>query len=80
LAKTNKNYWLALLPATFMTVVVTSYFVISNECLGPLVTTILCSVDATYIFGIILGLVLALTLFALFVPLIGIKQKGTFEE
>jgi carbon starvation protein CstA len=80
LAKTNKNYWLALLPATFMTVVVTSYFVISNECLGPLVTTIFGSANITYLIGIVVGLVLALTLFALFIPLIGIKQKGVLKE
>jgi carbon starvation protein CstA len=80
LAKAGKFYWLTLPPATFMTVVVTSYFVTSNECLGPLMTKIFGSTDTTYIFGIVIGLIAALTLFALFVPLIGIKQKGILRD
>jgi carbon starvation protein CstA len=80
LAKTGKFYWLTLLPATFMTAVVTSYFMTSDECLGPLMTKIFGNADTTYIFGIVIGLIPALTLFALFVPLIGIKQKGVLRE
>ncbi|GHV95352.1 carbon starvation protein CstA [Spirochaetia bacterium] len=80
LAKTAKLYWLTLVPATFMTVVVTSYFFIANECLGPLMTKITGSAGTTYTVGIIIGLVLAIALFALFVPLIGIKQKGIIKD
>jgi carbon starvation protein CstA len=78
LAKTAKNYWFTLVPATFMTVVVTSYFFTAKECLGPLMTKI--AGEATYTVGITIGLVLAIALFALFVPLIGIKQKGIIKE
>jgi len=80
LAKTGKFYWLTLLPAVFMTVVVTTYFMTANECLGPLLTKITGSSDTTYTIGLAAGLVLALALFALFVPLIGIKQKNTIRE
>jgi carbon starvation protein CstA len=80
LAKTSKNYWITLVPATFMTVVVTSYFFTANECLGPLMTKITGSANITYTVGIVIGLVLAIVLFALFVPLIGIKKKGTINE
>jgi carbon starvation protein CstA len=80
LAKTAKNYWFTLIPATFMTVVVTSYFFTANECLGPFVTKITGDPGATYTAGIVIGLVLAIVLFAAFVPLIGIKQKGVIKE
>ncbi|GHV60299.1 carbon starvation protein CstA [Spirochaetia bacterium] len=80
LAKTGKFYWLTLIPATFMTVVVTSYFFTANECLGPTLTKVTGSSDVTYTVGIVIGLVLAVVLFALFVPLIGIKQKNTLKD
>jgi carbon starvation protein CstA len=76
LAKAGRQYLFTLLPATFMTDVVTSYFFTANECLGPLVTSLTGSPNVTYTVGLIIGLVLAIVLFALFVPLIGIKQKG----
>jgi carbon starvation protein CstA len=65
LAKTGKFYWIALLPAAFMTVVVTSYLIIAPE-----------GFRAPYHFGIIAGLIVALTLFVIFIPLIGVRQKG----
>jgi carbon starvation protein CstA len=80
LAKTGKLYWFTLLPAAFMTVVVTSYFFTSNECLGPLMTKITGSAAVTYNTGITIGLILSVTLLALFIPLIGIKQKGIIKE
>jgi uncharacterized protein YacL len=63
-----------------MTVVVTSYFCTANECIGPLITKLTGSADITYTVGIIIGLVLAIVLFALFVPLIGIKQKNSLKD
>jgi len=80
LAKTGKLYWITLLPAVFMTVVVTTYFMTASECLGPLLTKLSGSVGLTYSIGLAVGLALALGLFALFVPLIGIKQKNTIKE
>jgi carbon starvation protein CstA len=69
LAKTAKSYWITLIPATFMTVVVTSYIIIAPEGLR-----------LPYPVGIIAGLALAIVLFVLFIPLIGIKQKGIMKE
>jgi carbon starvation protein CstA len=80
LAKTGKLYWLTLLPAAFMTVVVTSYFMTANECVGPLMTKITGSPAATYTAGITIGLVLAAALLGLFVAFIGVKQKGTLKD
>jgi carbon starvation protein CstA len=76
LAKIGRQYWITLLPATFMTLVVSSYFFIGNECLGPAVTALTGNPSVTYTVGIVIGLVLALTLFCLFIPFIGIKQRG----
>ncbi|WP_010258092.1 carbon starvation protein A [Treponema primitia] len=80
LAKTGKIYWLTLIPATFMTAVVTSYFFAANECLGPALTKALGSSDATYTVSLIIGLALAIVLFALFIPLIAVKQKNSIKD
>jgi carbon starvation protein CstA len=69
LAKTSKNYWMTLIPATFMTVVVTSYIIIAGEGFG-----------LPYTLGIVVGLVLAIVLFGLFIPFIAIKQRGTLKD
>ena len=80
LAKTGKLYWFTLLPAAFMTVVVTSYFFTANECLGPMITKISGGASVTYNIGISIGLALSTALLAMFIPLIGIKQKGSIKE
>ena len=80
LAKTGKIYWLTLIPAAFMTTVVTTYFFTAKECMGPMITKIVGSSNTTYTIGICIGLALAIILVALFIPLIGIKQKGTLKD
>ncbi len=35
----KKNYWLTAVPATFMSAVSATYFVLAPECLGRLVNT-----------------------------------------
>jgi carbon starvation protein CstA len=80
LAKTGKLYWFTLLPAAFMTVVLTSYFFTANECLGPMMTKISGSASVTYTIGISIGLALSTALLAMFIPFIGIKQKGSIKE
>ncbi|MCL2602402.1 MAG: carbon starvation protein A, partial [Treponema sp.] len=77
LVKTGKNYWICLLPGTFMTAVVTAYFLTANEALGPLITRLSGDPNTTWITGIIIGVALAITLFALFIRFIAIKQRGT---
>jgi carbon starvation protein CstA len=79
LAKTGKCHWLALLPAAFMTVVVTSYFMTANECLGPLMKGITGSAETTYVIGIITGLVLMAVLFCSFIYFIAVKQKNSLK-
>ncbi|MCL2294442.1 MAG: carbon starvation protein A [Spirochaetes bacterium] len=69
LAKTGKFYWIALIPATFMTVVVICYIIIAPEGLR-----------LPYMVGIIAGLVTAAALFAAFIYFIAIKQRGTLAE
>jgi carbon starvation protein CstA len=66
LAKTGKFHWIATLPATFMTVVVTSYIIVAPE-----------GFRLPYIAGIAAGLVTALTLFIAFYSQIAVKQRNT---
>jgi carbon starvation protein CstA len=66
LAKAGKLYWIALIPAVFMTVVVTSYIIVAQEGFG-----------LPYNFGLIFSLVFAIVLFGLFIPLVVVKQKNT---
>ena len=80
LAKSGKLYWISLVPAAFMTTVITAYFFTANECLGPLMTRLSGSSSVTYTIGIAVGLVAAAVLLALFIPLIGIRQKGVIKE
>ncbi|MDR0389660.1 MAG: carbon starvation protein A, partial [Spirochaetaceae bacterium] len=80
LAKTGKNFWFTLVPSAFMTVVVTAYFFAANECLGPAITAMTGNPVTTYTIAITLGLVLSILLTALFIPLIGIKQKNTIKD
>jgi carbon starvation protein CstA len=80
LAKTAKNYWLTLVPASFMTVVVTAYFFASGECLGPAMTKAFGgNAGTTYAVAITIGLLLSAVLTALFIPFIGVKEKGAIK-
>ncbi|MDR2491207.1 MAG: carbon starvation protein A [Spirochaetaceae bacterium] len=69
LAKTAKNYWITLIPATFMTVVVTSYILTAQE-----------GFRLPYLPCIIAGIVIGIVLFGLFIPQIAIKQKGSIQD
>ena len=80
LAKTAKFYWIALVPATFMTSVVSTYFFTANETIGPIITRLTGHWQTTYAIGLVAGIGLAAILFVLFVTQIGIKQKGTLQE
>jgi len=80
LAKAGKNYWITLVPATFMTSVVTTYFFTARECLGPMITGMTGSTDTTYAIGLCVGLGLAAVLFIMFMTQVAIKQKGTLQE
>ena len=80
LAKTGKIYWITLIPATFMTSVVTSYFFTATETLGPVITRLTGDPVTTWTIGVTVGIALAAILFILFVWQIGIKQKGTLQE
>ena len=60
--------------------VVTSYFLTANECLGPLFTSMTGSPGITYTIGLAAGLALSLILSVLFIYFIGIKDKNTIKE
>jgi carbon starvation protein CstA len=65
LAKTGKFHWIATVPATYMTVVVTSYIIVAPE-----------GFRLPYAVGIAAGLVTAAALFVLFYVQIAVKQKN----
>jgi carbon starvation protein CstA len=65
LAKTGKFHWIATLPATFMTAVVTSYIIVAPE-----------GFRLPYAAGIGVGIVAAVALFILFYVRIAVKQKN----
>jgi len=69
LAKTGKSYWIALIPATFMTTVVVSFIMIA-----PI------GFRLPYMAGVIGGIVAAAALFVVFVYFVVIKQRGTLIE
>ena len=61
LRKNKKNCYFTLIPAMFMTVISTSYFVTAPECLGILWNGLGINYDTFYPIGIILGIILALS-------------------
>jgi carbon starvation protein CstA len=80
LAKAGRPCWITLIPAAFMTVVTSSYFMSANECLGPVITRISGSIETAYAVSIFLGLALALMLTMFFMVYIGIGQKGALRD
>jgi carbon starvation protein CstA len=66
LAKAGKLHWVATIPATFMTVVVTAYIIVAPE-----------GFRLPYNAGIVTGLIVAAGLFILFYSQIAMKQKHT---
>ncbi|GMO42046.1 MAG: carbon starvation protein A [Termitinemataceae bacterium] len=69
LAKTGKFYWFTLLPAAFMTVVVTSYILAAPE-----------GFKLSWQPSVIAGIVISSVLFVMFIPMIAIRQKNTLSE
>jgi len=80
LAKTGKSYLIVIVPAVFMTSVVTAYFFTANETLGPLISRLTGNPEITWTIGIVIGIVSAVLFFILFINFIGIKQKGVIKE
>ena len=80
MAKTGKCFWIPLIPATFMTSVVTAYFFTANETIGPVLTRATGNFETTYTIGLVAGIGLAAVLFGMFMYFIAVKQRGTMKE
>ncbi|MBR0163077.1 MAG: carbon starvation protein A [Lachnospiraceae bacterium] len=89
LAKEKKNYWICAVPATFMTAVSVTYFVIAEECLGSMLNTyeVITKDDGTtgrklveWATGVAYpaGIVFAVAFLAIFLFAVN-KQKGKAE-
>ncbi|MFI3176095.1 MAG: carbon starvation CstA family protein [Eubacteriales bacterium] len=66
LKKQGKNFWIPLLPAMFMTVVVTCYILIAAEGFGAMLLMALGSVAVVETVGIVVGILLMIVLTAIF--------------
>ena len=66
LAQNKKNYWLTAVPATFMSAVSMTYFMAAGECMGLLWTPMGISMDVYYPIAVVVGIVFAVAMLALF--------------
>lgn len=66
LRKEGKNYLVTAIPAIFMTVMTTTYFMVSPECMGILWTRLNLSFDFYYPIGIVVALIFGAFLGCLF--------------
>ncbi|WP_423363642.1 carbon starvation protein A [Mycoplasma sp. P36-A1] len=77
LLQRNKNYFIALIPALFMTVVVVTYILVAPEGLGGFLP--FADVATKEMFGIIIGIIVSLSLGGLFFAK-SKKYKGIITE
>ncbi|MFI3209082.1 MAG: carbon starvation CstA 5TM domain-containing protein [Eubacteriales bacterium] len=74
LKKQGKNFWVAMLPAMFMTVVVTCYILIAAEGFGAIMTAVCGSVATAELVGVVVGLVVMVGATALFFKKIKVEE------
>ncbi|MBP3661378.1 MAG: carbon starvation protein A [Oscillospiraceae bacterium] len=66
LAQNKKNYWLTAVPATFMSAVSMTYFMAAGECMGLLWTPMGIPMSTYYPIAVVVGIVFAVAMLALF--------------
>lgn len=73
----KKNYWLTAVPATFMSAVSATYFLLGNECLGQLINHK--AADGTIIYNTAVAYPIGIAVAALFLGifLYTIKKRHT---
>ena len=79
LAQNKKNYWLTAVPATFMSAVSMTYFMAAGECMGLLWTPMGISMDVYYPIAVVVGIVFAVAMLALFLKKIK-KYSGALVK
>ena len=69
LFKEKKNYWITAVPATFMSAVSCTYFVLAPECLGKMINTYADGKLVAYISAVAypIGIIFAIAMLALFI-------------
>ena len=66
LAQQNKNYWLTVIPATFMSAVSATYFMAAGECMGLLWKPLGLAMSTYYPIAVVTGIVFAAAMLAIF--------------
>ena len=66
LAQQNKNYWVTVIPATFMSAVSATYFMAAGECMGLLWKPLGLAMSTYYPIAVVTGIVFAGAMLALF--------------
>ncbi|ONI38681.1 carbon starvation protein CstA [Candidatus Epulonipiscium fishelsonii] len=66
LKKQNSNYFVAIIPAMFMTVVVTCYILVAPEGFGAIMTSVLGNIKTAELVGIVVGIAVAASAYIMF--------------
>lgn len=66
MAKNKKNYWICVVPATFMSAVSVTYFMAAGECMGLLWIPLGVPMSVYYPVAVVVGIVFAAAMFALY--------------
>ena len=75
LAQQKKNYWLTVIPATFMSAVSATYFMAAGECMGLLWKPMGLAMSTYYPIAVVTGIVFAGAMLALF-----LKKTRQYEK
>ena len=67
LAQQKKNAWICAVPATFMSAVSMTYFMAAGECMGLLWTPMNVPESTYYPIAVVVGILFAVAMLALFV-------------
>ena len=66
MAQQKKNFWICAVPATFMSAVSVTYFMVAPECMGLLWSAISLQMSTYYPIGVVVGIVAAIGFFMLY--------------
>lgn len=80
LAQEKKNYWICAIPATFMSAVSMTYFMAAGECMGLLWTPMGLEMSTYYPIAVVVGIVFAVAMLALYMKKTAKYRTGTLAK